>query len=56
MRLVRVDQVPGHQQLAGLLLADQERHQQRHRRRPEPDLGLAELRVVGRNDQVAGHR
>ena len=44
------------QQLARLLLADDERHEQRHRRRPEPDLRLAEPGVLGGDDQVAGHR
>ena len=51
-----VDEVAGQQQLAGLLLADEVRHEQGHRRRPEPDLGLTELGVVGRHDEVAGHR
>ena len=51
-----VDQVAGQQQLAGLLLADDERHEQRHRRRAEPDLGLAEPGVLRGHDQVAGHR
>ena len=56
LRLDRVDQVARQQQLARLLLADEERHQQRHRRRPEADLGLAEARVLRGDDEVAGHR
>ncbi len=51
-----VDEVAGQQQLPGPLLADQERHQQRHGRRPVADLRLTELRALGRDDEVAGHR
>ena len=51
-----VDEVAGQQQLAGLLLADEVRHQQRDRRGPVADLGLAQLGALGRDDQVAGHR
>ena len=55
-RLDGVDEVAGQQQLAGLLLADEVRHQQRDGRGPVADLGLAEPRALGRHDQVAGHR
>ena len=44
------------EQLAGAFLADEERHQQRHRCRSVAHLGLAELRSLGRDDQVACHR
>ena len=56
LRLGGIDEVAGQQQLPGPLLADEERHQQRHRRRPVADLRLAELGALGRDDEVAGHR
>jgi hypothetical protein len=56
VRFGGIDEVAGQQQLARLLLADDEGHQQRDRRRAEADLGLAEQRIIGGDDQVAGHR
>ncbi len=56
MRFSRIDQVTGHEQLARLLLPDEERHEEGDRCRAEPDLGFPELGIVGRDDEVAGHR
>ena len=53
---VRIDPVAGEEQLVGLLLAEDERHQERDGPRSVADLGLAEARVVGGDDHVAGHR
>ena len=54
--LARVYPVAREEQLVGLLLAEHERHEQRYGARPVADLGLAEARVLGRHDHVAGHR
>src|SRR3990172_7106857 len=55
VRLLRVDRVAGEEELVRLLLAEHERHDERHRTGAVADLGLAEARVLRCNDEVARH-